>query len=578
MKFFSIRNKLISLSTRILILSMFGFFLSSGILKFFSTKKALRDIVSTTESSLIRKGTILVSNNSMALRGMVEDNAFLAVSSLVAATVEKDEDVIYGIYMDNNRQPWVMIDIGTAEEKAADNFRMSDSVSLWADTIGGSDYKKIKFKSNEVFEFAAAVYSDSLRLGVIRYGITTAPLIRAVSTLKRDALFDALTFLVMTIGLCIVFFLFGTQAMRRQASAITQPLKMLTESADTIAKGDYTTPIAIHSDDEVGALAGSFEIMRATIKRYTTNLEQMVAERTAQLKAAQKELVEKAHKAGMADIATGTLHNVGNILNSVKTSSQMIDDIIRQTQLESYTKANDLLRQNMDSIEEFILSNPKGKKLLQYYLKLEETLIQENTQIAVHVKRLNNKVDTIAEVIAAQQNFAGASSLTEEYSLSDVVDDALAMQTNTLEANAIKVVKKFNPVSKVMVQKAKLIHIIINLLNNAKDAMADIPADRRTLVITIDSDNRAVFIRMRDAGVGIPPENLRKIFSHGYSTKKYGHGFGLHSSANYMTEMHGEMWAESAGLGKGALFVVKFYIADVAQHTDENTPEPIEAP
>jgi signal transduction histidine kinase len=576
MKFFSIRNKLISLSTRILILSMFGFFLSSGILKFLSAKKALRDIVSTTESSLIRKGTILVTNNSMALRGMVEDNAFLAVSKLVSATVEKDEDVVYGIYMDNNCLPWVMVDIGNTNEKGFDQSRLSDSVSRWADTVRESNFKKIKFKENEAFEFAAAVYSDSLRRGVIRYGITTAPMLRAVSTLKRDALFDALTFLIMTIALCIVFFLFGTQAMRRQASAITQPLKMLTESADTIAKGDYTTPITICSDDEVGALAGSFEIMRATIKRYTTNLEQMVAERTAQLKAAQKELVEKAHKAGMADIATGTLHNVGNILNSVKTSSQMIDNIMRQTQLESYKRANDLLRQNMATIEEFIVNNPKGKKLLQYYLKLEEALSYENTQIATHVTRLNKKVDTIAEVIAAQQSYAGTSSLTEEDSLADIVDDALTMQTNSLEAYAIKVNKNYHPAPKVLVQKTKLMHILINLLNNAKDAMADMPPDRRTLTITINSDGHGAYIRMQDTGMGIAVENLQKIFSHGYSTKKYGHGFGLHSSANYMTEMHGEMWAESEGLGKGAVFVVKFHIEAAAASGGDVSTEPKE--
>jgi signal transduction histidine kinase len=562
MKFISIRNKLIALSTRILIISMVGFFLSTSVLKLLSTQRSLSDTVSRTEASLIRKGIILVVNNSYALRGMVEDNAFLAVNELVSATVDKDEDVIYGIYMDCGRQPWVMATPANPAGTVVDAISLADTMSLWADTVVESNFKKVLLQNEEILEFAAAVRGDSARLGVIRYGITTAPMRKVVGALKHDVLMEMLTFLIMIIVLCSIFFLLGTQAMRRMASAITQPLKKLSESADTIAKGDYTSPITLSSDDEVGALAGSFEIMRKTIKRYTNNLEQMVAERTAQLKAAQKELVEKAHKAGMADIATGTLHNVGNILNSVKTSSQMISDIMRESQVASFHKANGLLRQNMAQIDEFILANPKGKKLLQYYLKLDESLAEESSQIWTHLKRLTGKIDTIAEVIAAQQSYAGASSLTEEFTLPEIIEDALTMQMNSLEAYGIRVEKRFASLpTKVWVQKTKLVHVLINLINNAKDAMQETPPDSRTLSIIVEHDGNAAYIKVRDGGYGIAAENLQKIFSHGYTTKKNGHGFGLHSSANYMTEMHGEMWAESEGVGKGAQFVLKFNLS-----------------
>jgi signal transduction histidine kinase len=557
MKFFSIRAKLISLSTRILILSMTGFFISNSAIKFFSTRKTLRDTITRTESSLIRKGMTLVSNNSMALQGMVEDNAFRAVRTLVSSTVEKDEDVTYGIYMDNNRQPWVMVTPANPGGTVKDEFFLGDSASRWADTVQQAGYTYIKTAVDETFEFAAAVYSDSLRLGVIRYGITTAPLLKAVAELKKDALVDALFFLALMIVICIFFFLFGSQAMRTQAFAITEPLKMLTESAETIAKGNYTAPISISSDDEVGALAGSFETMRTTIEHYTTSLELMVVERTAQLEAAQKELVEKAHKAGMADIATGTLHNVGNILNSVKTSAAMIDEIIRESPLTSYKKANTLLRANLEKIDTFFTQNPKGPKLLQYYLKLEDAFTNENNEIVRHLRRLLKKIDTIAEVILAQQSYAGAGALSEEYDLAAVVDDAVSMQATSLDSQGIRVEKQFNNVPRVLLQQTKLVHVLINLINNAKDAMADVPVDQRRITIAIDSDEEAAFIRVRDSGVGIPPESLQKIFSHGYTTKKNGHGFGLHSSANYMTEMHGELRAESEGVGKGAVFVVK---------------------
>jgi sensor histidine kinase regulating citrate/malate metabolism len=88
--------------------------------------------------------------------------------------------------------------------------------------------------------------------------------------------------------------------------------------------------------------------------------------------------------------------------------------------------------------------------------------------------------------------------------------------------------------------------------------MVGMDPEKKTLRISIQNENGSIFIRIKDAGCGIAGENLNKIFSYGFTTKKDGHGFGLHSSVNYMKEMGGEMWAESEGVGRGAQFVLKF--------------------
>jgi signal transduction histidine kinase len=317
-------------------------------------------------------------------------------------------------------------------------------------------------------------------------------------------------------------------------------------------------PLKVVSNDEIGTLADNFEKMRITIKEYTGNLETMVFERTKELRVAQKDLVDKAHKAGMADIAAGTLHNVGNILNSVKVSLEVLGAKTNDLPLQEFIKANELLKENLDSIEIFIRDDPRGKKLLLYYLQIEEPFKKASAQIQRNFQRLSEKVNTISDVIAAQQNYAGVGGLTEKVILTDIVEDALLIQSGSIERHGLSVIKEFHETPEILVQKTKLVHILVNLIKNAKDSMVGMDPEKKTLRISIQNENGSIFIRIKDAGCGIAGENLNKIFSYGFTTKKDGHGFGLHSSVNYMKEMGGEMWAESEGVGRGAQFVLKF--------------------
>ncbi len=307
-------------------------------------------------------------------------------------------------------------------------------------------------------------------------------------------------------------------------------------------------------------LANRFVRVHNELEDLNVSLEQKVEERTKELEETQQELIEKAHKAGMADVASGALHNVGNILNSIRTSAGVIGTVMVNSSLTGLKKANSLLRENILSLEEFIASDPKGKKLMEYYLKLEEFFDKENEEVRNNLERLNNKIDMITEVITAQQNYAGVGSLTEKHFLSKIVDDALMMQIGSIERYGVSVVKDYCELPKIDIQKNKLIHVLINLINNAKDAMLQVPLSKRKIEISTKREKDLAFLTISDAGIGIPQEDVKKIFTHGFTTKAGGHGFGLHSCAIYMAEMNGRISVKSKGINKGTSFILEFQL------------------
>ncbi|MDY6905912.1 MAG: AAA family ATPase [Thermodesulfobacteriota bacterium] len=295
------------------------------------------------------------------------------------------------------------------------------------------------------------------------------------------------------------------------------------------------------------------------IQAHRDHLEEMVEERTRALKNAQQELIKNAHQAGMADIAVGVLHNVGNVLNSVKTSLESVKQTVNSAKgFKGFLRANELLEQHMDHIEDFVLKDPKGKKLFEYYLDIGRIFQADKNKINADLDRLEEKTDMITNIIAAQQSYANAGVLKERLDIADIIRDALTMQAESLSSQNITVTQNVEIVPAILVDKTKLIHVLINILRNARDAMNTTPMDQRNLKLSVRCRNDIVRVEATDNGQGIEPDHLKTIFAHGYTTKPDGHGFGLHTSANYMLEMGGRMWAESDGPGKGSTFVLEF--------------------
>ena len=282
--FTSIKTKLLVSSIAIMGAALFGLVAAVIWINASLSHRHAERTVANIREALIAKGSILVSNNSQALQEMVADNAFLAVSKLVSSTVRDDSDVVFGIYMDKNRRPWVLSVPENPEGQVPAPVPLNDSASLWAAGLGKPGYRPLKIGSGEVYEFAAPVLVEGEAVGVIRYGLTTAGMNAAIaeaSQSSRVALLRTIAALLSLGSLAMILSFLGA---RQQAKTITRPIRELQLAADAISKGEFGRPVSVTSDDEVGLLASDFDKMRGRVKDYTERLEDMVAEKVQEVK------------------------------------------------------------------------------------------------------------------------------------------------------------------------------------------------------------------------------------------------------------------------------------------------------
>jgi C4-dicarboxylate-specific signal transduction histidine kinase len=174
--------------------------------------------------------------------------------------------------------------------------------------------------------------------------------------------------------------------------------------------------------------------------------------------------------------------------------------------------------------------------------------------------RLLSIIDAIVEVVVAQQSYAGTIPLTEWARLEEIIESVLMMQEAMIKESGITVKKTFRAHVNVSVQRNKLIHVLINLIANARDAMlSNVELPENILEISTSIEKGVPIIQVRDNGIGIDSDHLIKIFNFGFTLKEGGHGFGLHSCANYMSEMKGSIEARSDGHSKGSTFTLRFH-------------------
>lgn len=310
------------------------------------------------------------------------------------------------------------------------------------------------------------------------------------------------------------------------------------------------------------------ETLEERVAERTQELSQQVAAKEqarAELAQTQSRMVELSRLSGMAEVATGVLHNVGNVLNSVNVTANLLRDWSRSTKVHSLSKAAELLRQNEATLDEYLTRDPAGKQIPAFLVKLSEHLRGEVETVRNEVDSLCERIEHIKQIVTMQQGYARVSGIRETLSMRELMEDAIRMTGNSLARHGVQLVRKYSEVPPVVADKHALLQILINLMHNAKDAMASVPAEARRLTLTLETTSTdCVRVTVQDTGIGISRENLTRIFSHGFTTKKDGHGFGLHSGANAARQMGGRLFVHSDGPGHGALFVLEIPRAPAA--------------
>lgn len=300
-------------------------------------------------------------------------------------------------------------------------------------------------------------------------------------------------------------------------------------------------------------------------------LEMRVEERTHQLQAqvkareqahielaqAQRDLMLASRQAGMAEVATGVLHNVGNVLNSVNVSATLLRDHARRSKTNSLVKVANILKEKNGNLAEFLTSDPKGKVMPEFFVHVADELRKEQQYALNELEQLSKNVDHIKDIVAMQQSYAHVAGVVEKVPLQSLVEDALQINSTALVRHGVKVIRQYAEVPEIMVDKHKVLQILINLIRNAKYALEECKEAEKRLTITIArTPEQRLMIRVEDNGVGIPAENLTRIFAHGFTTRSSGHGFGLHIGALNAREMGGSLTASSEGPGRGAVFTL----------------------
>jgi len=582
----SIRSTLIKRFTLILILT-FIFLLSA--ITYINVNTSHSNQINTEQQirdALIQKGSLLAINNSKALQGLVEDNAFSSVRELVSETVNLDTDIIYGIYMDSKRRAWTKVDKQNPSGNIKNLIVLNDSMAQWSSLLKSANYHLHNMDNLEVYEFASPIFVDNERLGTIRYGISTA--VMKTTLLQAKELSDKIMIqsLLIILGLGLISILSSFFATRRMAHKMTSPLDKLTQATEQIAEGDYDTVVDVRVNNEIGLLSKSFDHMRIKtketldqllenqkqineknvtleltqneLKDLNLNLEQKVIARTAELKDTQEQLLESARAAGVAEVAINVLHNIGNVLNSVNVINQTNYEIIKKSKTNALHKTTELLTENTDHIADYLSSDPRGKKIPELFVKLAIALKEENSSLEENSYRMLNSISMMTNIISTQQEYAKTDLLQEKIQLSSILDEAISIQANLIKTHHVQLIRHYQKVPDICAEKAKVYQILNNLLVNAIQASTDYKDIDHIIDLDIYQQDESIIFEIKDDGVGIKKEDLTKVFHHGYTTKKTGHGFGLHSCANLMSEMHGEIYAESQGIGKGACFKLAF--------------------
>jgi PAS domain S-box-containing protein len=281
----------------------------------------------------------------------------------------------------------------------------------------------------------------------------------------------------------------------------------------------------------------------------------------AELEHVHKQLADASRQAGMAEIANNVLHNVGNVLNSVNVSAGLIGGKIRDSKDRGLAKVVQLMNEHAADLGDFFARDAKGKALPGYLNKLVAALAAEKHSIATELESLTKSIDHIKDIVATQQSYSGATSLVESVQIKDLMEDALRINAASIARHRIAVIREYADVPLLLLDKHLVLQILTNLIGNARHAMDGVPDRLHQITLRTQicgpADELRLTIRVEDNGEGIAPQSLARLFTHGFTTRRNGHGFGLHSCALAAKEMHGTISAHSDGPGQGAVFTLE---------------------
>jgi signal transduction histidine kinase len=261
--------------------------------------------------------------------------------------------------------------------------------------------------------------------------------------------------------------------------------------------------------------------------------------------------------AGMAENATNVLHDVGNTLNVVKTSTACLEAAQTGHPAGDLQRLVELLQPHRDELSQFFATDPRSSRIYPFLEALAGSSAAHTNAAAVEIARLQASVEHIELIIRRQQQIAGGVGDSEPCAVADLVAGALGLSSLAGAGAHVDVECSVDPGLQVAVDRHRALQILVNLLENAAEAVAGGNRAPRIRIRARMSAPGAVVVEIADNGSGIAADVVDRVFSRGFTTKPHGHGFGLHGSFVLAQAMGGELSFVSEGAGHGATFCLR---------------------
>jgi two-component system, NtrC family, sensor kinase len=308
-------------------------------------------------------------------------------------------------------------------------------------------------------------------------------------------------------------------------------------------------------------LQQSKETLEQRVLARTVELEEQIQAKErahAELAAMQQTLMDLSRRSGMAELATGVLHNVGNALNSVNVSATLVADRFRQSRLPNLARLASLMREHKSDLPDFLSRDPSGSLIPHYIIEVCAHLHEEHNGLIDELESMTRSVEHVKDIVSLQQAYTRVGGVTETLSLATVVEESIRLMEGQLTRSRITLKKELTEIPPMPMDRHKILQILTNLLKNAEESIRQ-AGEKSGLILVrlLPSGPEKVLVQVLDNGVGIEAAELNQLFTFGYTTKHDGHGFGLHASAISAKQMGGMLSAQSPGRGQGATFTLE---------------------
>ena len=537
------------------------------------------------QHNLMSKGEKLLIKDSLIVGSLFADNSYSEIQKYLKDTFEHDEEIILTSFFtvrDNQARLWQYlstqypnaISLHNRYDSKLKSWIFSDSETklpnikdLSYDVISSSQQKRVskgifsfinqsgEQKKQKVYEFSTPIYDKEENIvdlknrgemiGYLRYVISLSKMeehmnaekIRLESALKKGADTEE------TLSI---------EARQQGTKSLNRSFYLLTSVAITLLIISY--------------LLINFFVSHLTQKLFEANQKlkiekEKVEEAHISLVKAQKELVASAHQTGMAEIATGVLHNIGNVLNSVSVDFNTVRrSFDNETKKETtISQMNNVFSDKEFSPVEFFSDERKSTGFIKLINMLDNSIQEEHSEMSPIFERVGDGLSVIKNILITQQTYAKISGYSEDISLRQILEDIISLKTNAVEMRKIKFITNFLDAPLINVSRTKIFNVIVNVITNAIDSFDTYSPVSKSIALNSGIyDDGHQYIQIIDNGIGITKEDQKNIFIHGFTTKDKGHGFGLHSCANTMHEIDSEIKVESEGARLGTCITLVF--------------------